>query len=99
MTVTASEMLPLGTKAPDFNLTDTEGNIVSLSDFNESQALLVIFMCNHCPFVKHILDPMIELAKEYQAKGASRSEPAGDGPNLARCRASRDQLHCRFEPN
>ncbi|MBW7991265.1 MAG: thioredoxin family protein [Planctomycetes bacterium] len=71
MTLTASEMLPLGTKAPDFNLPDTEGNIVSLSDFNESQALLVIFMCNHCPFVKHILDPMIELAKEYQAKGAA----------------------------
>jgi peroxiredoxin len=68
MAVTASEMLPLGTMAPDFNLPDTAGNTVSLGDFKEAPALLVIFMCNHCPFVKHILDGLIKLIKEYQAK-------------------------------
>ena len=69
MAVTASEMLSLGTKAPDFNLPDTTGKIVSLNDFQEARAFLVIFMCNHCPFVKHILDGLVALIKEYQAKG------------------------------
>jgi len=69
MVVTASKMLPLGTSAPDFNLPDTTGKMVSLSDFGQAQAFLVIFMCNHCPFVKHILDGLVALIKEYQAKG------------------------------
>jgi peroxiredoxin len=69
MVVTPSTMLPLGTPAPNFCLPDTEGNIVSLDDFKDAQALLVIFMCNHCPFVKHIRDHLVELVKEYQAKG------------------------------
>ena len=68
MAVTASEMLSLGTKAPDFNLPDTTGKMVSLNDFREARAFLVIFMCNHCPFVKHILDGLVALIKEYQAK-------------------------------
>jgi len=71
MAVTASKMLALGTPAPNFSLPDTEGNIVSLADFEESPALLVIFMCNHCPFVKHILSDLVGLVKEYQAKGAA----------------------------
>ncbi len=69
MVATASEMLPLGTSAPDFNLPDTKGNMVSLADFEEAPPLLVIFMCNHCPFVKHVLHVMVDLIKEYQAKG------------------------------
>ncbi|OHB59949.1 MAG: alkyl hydroperoxide reductase [Planctomycetes bacterium RBG_13_44_8b] len=69
MTVTASKMVSLGKSAPDFSLPDTEGNIVSLSDFEQAPALLVVFMCNHCPFVKHILNDFVELAKEYQQKG------------------------------
>jgi peroxiredoxin len=69
MVVTASEMLPLRTSAPDFNLPDTTGKMVSLNDFREAQTFLVIFMCNHCPFVKHILDGLVTLIKEYQAKG------------------------------
>ena len=69
MVATASEMLPLGTSAPDFNLPDTKGNMVSLGDFTGVPALLIIFMCNHCPFVKHILNTMVELVNEYQAKG------------------------------
>jgi len=69
MAVTPSTMLPLGTLAPDFSLTDTQGNIVSLADFKNSPALLVIFMCNHCPFVKHILNDLVKLVEEYQQKG------------------------------
>lgn len=68
MAATASTMLPLGIEAPDFSLPDTKGKLVSLEDFKEAPALLVIFMCNHCPFVKHILDGLIGLIKDYQAK-------------------------------
>jgi peroxiredoxin len=64
-------MLTLGTSAPDFNLPDTQGNMVSLGDFTEAPALWVIFMCNHCPFVKHVLNVLLELVKEYQAKGVA----------------------------
>ena len=71
MAVTPSQMLTLGTPAPDFSLPDTEGNIVSLADFKGAPALLVIFMCNHCPFVKHILNELVELIKKYQSKGVA----------------------------
>lgn len=72
MVRTASTMiLSLGAKAPDFALPDTEGRIVRLSDFGDAPALLVIFMCNHCPYVKHIADQLARFAKEYQTKGVA----------------------------
>jgi peroxiredoxin len=71
MVATASTMLALGTKAPDFTLPDTGGKMVSLKDFSDAKALLVVFMCNHCPFVKHIIDKFVEIVKEYQPKGVS----------------------------
>lgn len=71
MVMTASEMLPLGTLAPDFSLPDTKGDIVSLADFEDAPALLVVFMCNHCPFVKHVLNNLVDLVRQYQAKGAA----------------------------
>ncbi len=71
MVETASTMLTLGTKAPGFSLPDTNGKTVSLSDFGDAPALLVIFMCNHCPFVKHVRTQMADLVKEYQAKGVA----------------------------
>ncbi len=71
MVMTASTMLALGTKAPDFSLPDIDGNMVSLKDFETAPALLVIFMCNHCPFVKHVLSGLVELIKEYQGKGVA----------------------------
>jgi peroxiredoxin len=61
-------MLPLGTQAPDFALPDTDGQIVRLSDFAGKSAMLVIFMCNHCPYVVHIADHLAALGKEYQAR-------------------------------
>ncbi len=71
MSVTPSKMGPLGTKAPDFSLPDTSGKTASLNDFKNAKALLVIFMCNHCPFVKHVLNKLVELVKVYQSKGVS----------------------------
>jgi peroxiredoxin len=71
MAVTPSAMLKLGTSAPQFGLPDTRGNIVSLDDFRDAPTLLVIFMCNHCPFVKHILSHLVELVAEYQDKGVA----------------------------
>jgi len=71
MVKTASTMLPLGTQTPDFSLPDADGKIISLKDFTGAPALLVIFMCNHCPFVKHIGEGLATLAKDYQAKGVA----------------------------
>lgn len=71
MVITASKMPALGISAPEFSLPDTKGKIVSLSDFAEAPALLIVFMCNHCPFVKHILSVLVERIKEYQAKGVA----------------------------
>lgn len=68
MVQTASTMLPLGTKAPDFRLPDTDGKLVSSSDF-AGKPLLVIFMCNHCPFVKHIRAGLAQLSRDYLSKG------------------------------
>jgi peroxiredoxin len=69
MVAVNSTMLPLGTGAADFNLPDTQGRTVSLADFKDSPALLVIFMCNHCPYVKHIINELVKLVKEYQQRG------------------------------
>ena len=66
MVRTASTMLPLGTTAPDFCLPDYDDKSVSLSDFRGRKALLVVFMCNHCPFVKHVATELAKLTDEYQ---------------------------------
>ncbi|MFP6611466.1 MAG: thioredoxin family protein [Pirellulales bacterium] len=66
MVKTLSTMLPLGTNAPDFSLMNVDGKVVSLADLSAAPALLVIFMCNHCPFVKHIAAGLADLAREYQ---------------------------------
>src|SRR6266487_715038 len=71
MARTPSTMLPLGTKAPDFSLMNVDGRTVSLSDFNGAPALLVTFMCNHCPFVKHLAGALAQFADEYMNKGAA----------------------------
>lgn len=69
MVRTASTMLPLGTTAPDFSLPNTEGKTVQLSDYEGSKALLVIFMCNHCPYVKHVADQLKSLSDDYMPQG------------------------------
>ena len=66
MVRTASTMLPLGTSAPDFKLPDYDGELVALGDFRGKKGLLVVFMCNHCPYVKHVAPELAKLADEYQ---------------------------------
>ncbi len=68
MVKTASTMLSLGTTAPDFSLPNVDGNTVSLADFS-GKPLLVIFMCNHCPFVIHLRSALAQFADEFLAKG------------------------------
>ena len=66
MALTTSTMLPLGTLAPDFQLPDVvSGDTISLSTFAGKQALLVMFICQHCPFVKHVKTELAQLGKDY----------------------------------
>lgn len=66
MVLTASTMLHLGTKAPEINLPDVVTNeMISLANFKDKKALLVIFLCCHCPFVKHLQDALAQLGKDY----------------------------------
>jgi peroxiredoxin len=71
MVKTASTMKKLGTPAPDFKLVNVDGRLVSLSDFRDQPALLVIFMCNHCPFVKHVADALAQLGRDYMPRGVA----------------------------
>ncbi len=72
MAFTESTMLPLGVKAPDFQLPDTvSGKIFRLEDLRGKQATLVMFLCNHCPYVLHVNPEIARLAKDYQPKGVS----------------------------
>jgi thiol-disulfide isomerase/thioredoxin len=69
MPETPSTMLDLGTPLPSFSLSDFNGRVVSDADFKGSKALLVAFICKHCPFVKHIRQEFARFAKEYEPKG------------------------------
>jgi peroxiredoxin len=70
MVATASNMLPLGTTAPLFALPDTDGRTVSLADAMGTGAILVMFICNHCPFVKHVRPELARLGGDYQDRAA-----------------------------
>ncbi len=66
MVLTASTMLPLGTQAPDFHLPEVvSGKTISLDTFADKKALLIMFICQHCPFVKHIKTELAQLGKDY----------------------------------
>ncbi len=72
MARTPSNMMPLGTPAPDFCLPDTvSGKEVCLSEVRGEVATVVMFICNHCPFVKHIQDELVRLGQDYPAQGVS----------------------------
>jgi len=71
MVETASTMLSLGTQAPHFQLPDPSGGQTSSDDFPGASALLVAFICNHCPYVKHIRPSFAALATEYQKRGVA----------------------------
>lgn len=69
MALTPSTMLPLGTPAPDFSLPDTEGKKTSLDSFPGAKGYLVMFICNHCPYVVHLKSHLAALTSEYLKKG------------------------------
>jgi len=71
MVMTPSTMLPLGTTAPPFTLPDPSGRVWSLADFADAPALVVAFMCNHCPFVKHIRAGLAGFGRDAQARGVA----------------------------
>ncbi|MGH9182316.1 MAG: thioredoxin family protein [Acidimicrobiales bacterium] len=71
MTVTASTMLPLGTPAPPFALPDPAGTTVSSDDLAHAPALLVMFLCNHCPYVRHVRRGLAEVVRDLQARGVA----------------------------
>src|ERR1700691_1667736 len=71
MSPLSSSMVSLGIKAPPFWLPDPQGKLVSSEDLAGAPALLVAFICNHCPYVKHVRQAFAELAKEYQARGVA----------------------------
>lgn len=97
MAATPSTMLPLGTPAPDFTLPDTiSGRDIHFADFRRGKpAVLVMFVCNHCPFVKHIRDELARLGRDYAPRNVAivaissnsvESHPA-DGPDLMKAEA------------
>jgi peroxiredoxin len=69
MVLTASTMLELGAQAPSFSLPDTTGKTVCLDDFKNAAGLLVVFLCNHCPYVKHVQHELATIGREYGPKG------------------------------
>ena len=70
MARTPSNMLPLGTSAPEFRLIDTvSGKLLSLQDLKGPRGTVIMFICNHCPFVIHVNEQLVALAKSYQDKG------------------------------
>lgn len=70
MARTPSTMLPLGTKAPGFNLPDTRSGLqYSLGDLKGTKGTVIMFICNHCPFVKHVNAEIVRLAADYQNRG------------------------------
>lgn len=71
MAATESTMLELGTSAPDFELPQPDGKLVSLANFAAAEGLVVAFISNHCPFVKHIRIGMADFAREYASRGVS----------------------------
>ncbi len=72
MSETPSNMLSLGTVAPDFNLPDTvSGKNITLSELKSEKATVVMFICNHCPYVLHVNEELVNLANDYQQKGVS----------------------------
>lgn len=71
MVMTRSRMLPLGTVAPTFTLPDAQGNPVSLDDFTDAKAYVVVFMCNHCPYVRHLRGALAKLGEDCTSKGVA----------------------------
>ena len=72
MVLTPTKQIPLGYKAPDFNLLNpSTGSFQSLNELKSDYGTVIVFMCNHCPYVVHVLDGIVQLANDYRSKGIS----------------------------
>jgi len=71
MVAVNSEMLPLGTEAPSFSLVDPDGRLYSLADASGSRGYLVMFICNHCPFVKHVREELARIGRDYAGRSVA----------------------------
>ena len=98
MALTSSTMLPLGTKAPAFSLTDVvSGKTISLDAFTGRPALLVMFICTHCPYVRHVQNELAKLGRDYRDKNVgilavSANDPVShpdDAPDKLKAMAER----------
>ncbi|MEP1151360.1 MAG: thioredoxin family protein [Balneola sp.] len=69
MAATLSTMLEIGTKAPDFNLPNIDGNMISLQELRPKVGVLIMFICNHCPYVKHLNEALVKFANDYREQG------------------------------
>ncbi len=78
MALLESDMVPLETPAHNFSLLSTDGKSYSLDSFNDKKVLVIVFMCNHCPYVKAVLDRLIELQMDYDDNGV---QLVGINPN------------------
>jgi len=102
MSLAQSNMLPLGTAAPDFELPDVvSGQLISLADIKKERGFLIMFICNHCPYVKHVRDQIIKLSNDYLDKEVGvvaissndiENYPE-DSPELMREEAKKYQYH------
>jgi len=81
MSLTPSNMPELGTPAPAFRLPDTRGRMITLDDFAATPALLVIFLCNHCPYVKHLRSAIARFARDYRDRGLAVVGINANDPN------------------
>ncbi len=97
MAATPSNMLPLGTKAPDFNLPDTvSGQDISLETIESRKGIVIMFICNHCPFVLHVQKEIVKIAQEYSAKEFSFvAISSNDVQNYPQDSPENMQLHAR----
>lgn len=81
MSLTLSTMIPLGTKAPDLDLPTTDGKNISLKDFSDKKTLVVMFICNHCPYVIHVKKEIIRIANDYMDKSVGFIGINSNDPN------------------
>lgn len=98
-------MLPLGTQAPEFVLPDTvSGQMRSLAELKGTQGTVIIFMCNHCPFVVHVIDEVVRIADEYKPKGINTVSISSndvakypqDSPELMKSFAHKHQMNFAY---
>jgi peroxiredoxin len=92
MALTSSTMLPLGTQAPDFSLRDvTSGETIGLQSFSSKEALLVMFICCHCPYVKHVQEEIARLGSDYRETKLGMVAISANDPTISPADAP-DQL-------